>query len=152
MCVQLMKERCRGSEQCLAFNSKGEFKNHVLPHSHWTRTSDTEGLYVAGMYRQTDRQKHTYISLFFADLNLCLTDLHSCAAHQDCIHTGAYRHTDISYIQTYTCLIWCLQVPPVTTAHATKDTPSWEQHVLQSKCLTMEGRRKEMVEGGAVHI
>ena len=43
-----MKQRCQETEQCVAFNSNGEFKSRLKSQKEWVLTSESEGLYVAG--------------------------------------------------------------------------------------------------------
>ncbi len=99
-----MKRRCEDTEQCLAFNSNGEFKNKLKSRNHWVRTSESEGLYVAGEYPVSHvlqfpmdvcyppphppTPTHT-THMHTIDLDLCSADLHSCGKHQDCTYTGS---------------------------------------------------------------
>ena len=46
---QQLEQRCLKTEQCIAFNSRGEFKSHLQPKQRWKTTSKDEGLYVAGV-------------------------------------------------------------------------------------------------------
>lgn len=74
-----MKQRCQLTEQCVGFNSKGEFKNRLNPQSKWTRTGDTGGDTGGDMGGG---------GLYVADIDVCAADLDSCGRHQVCKHTG----------------------------------------------------------------
>lgn len=44
--IQLLETRCLATDQCIAFTSGGEFKNHLLPPQQWQESA--QDLYVAG--------------------------------------------------------------------------------------------------------
>ena len=44
--VQMMKQQCQQTEQCVGFTTNGELKNHLKPRHMWTK-SESVGLHVA---------------------------------------------------------------------------------------------------------
>lgn len=78
-----MKQHCQLTEQCVGFNSKGEFKNRLNPQSKWTRTEDTGGAMGGATGGGTGGG-----GLYVADIDVCAADLDSCGRHQVCKHTG----------------------------------------------------------------
>jgi UDP-glucuronate 4-epimerase len=66
---EALEARCMATEQCIAFTSNGEFKNHLQPPQRWLES--TEDMYVA-------------------DVDMCVADLHRCGAHGHCQSSGTY--------------------------------------------------------------
>ncbi len=46
-----MEERCRATEQCIAFTSGGDFKNRLNDANQWVSSEPGDGMYVAGEFK-----------------------------------------------------------------------------------------------------
>lgn len=110
--MQLLEQQCLKTEQCVAFNSRGEFKSHLQPRERWKETTAGEGLYVAGVYLciicmcairaciittlwymcVCGSENEIAMYMFVVDIDMCLSDLHNCDRNADCIHAGEYSH------------------------------------------------------------
>lgn len=82
----MMEARCRVTEQCIAFTSDGEFKNHLLPSGQWLDSS--LDLFVAGtvVYHFLYSSLVSLVSL--VDIDMCTADLHRCGPHSSCSSLG----------------------------------------------------------------
>ena len=65
----MLEAKCRDTEQCLAFNSRGEIKTRIQPKTAWVNVSGDDGLYIA-------------------NVDVCAADLHECPLDATCLRTG----------------------------------------------------------------
>lgn len=76
--TQLLETRCLATDQCIAFTSGGEFKNHLLPPQQWQESA--EDLYVAG-----EPSTHTVVitswHVYFLQMWTCVQQTSTAVGH-----------------------------------------------------------------------